>query len=553
MAWWDNGIHGKNGGSLLSSGGVSYPVSGLANIDSYIGCGSVSYNASPEEGQTFPFLLCTTEGGTQIFMDVIATRSSGTVYVPEEVVNLWYYQHRIRLRKSGTEWYTDILYGGACSTFIAGEGSIYNYNYRRDSGHINSPLSAYPRSGRSGGTTNQIGLVSGSDGLRFYAIGFRYESDGGTVWDAPGTLIGVIPASMLSNAFWFDSETDAVTPEEYEEIQGGNDIIGDPEIDYQYRGDDIGFPELPSGASAIGFGRMQIYHPTASQLASALDILWSDSTETTLETILESLKKWVYKPEQYCVSLMIMPVNISGATNQKIYFGKYDTGVVAPCIGSQWAIVDCGSLTVPLKSGSAFDYSPYVKAMIYLPYVGFRSINVNEIMNGTVSIKYYIDLFTGSALCMVRVGNSISNNSVMYTYECNIAQQIPITSNNYNNVINSLISASIAVATKNTAAIVGSGIKGAAETFSPDMQTSGQLNPNTGALGSEKPYIALHFPVQSVPAGYMNQWGYPSSVNIQLGNISGYTEVEKIHLNIPDAYEEDLNEIERLLSEGVIL
>ena len=107
-----------------------------------------------------------------------------------------------------------------------------------------------------------------------------------------------------------------------------------------------------------------------------------------------------------------MPIDATGS-NKRIFFGKYDTQVDATAISNQYHILDCGSVQVKLKSGSAFDYSPYVKAMIFLPYIGFRPINVNEIMGGTVSVKYYIDMFTGAAVCFVKVANDLSNSSVL--------------------------------------------------------------------------------------------------------------------------------------------
>ena len=553
--WWDFGIRGRDSEYMVASGALTQ---GGYNLSSFVSAGSVSLEPNPINGRTYTRLLLSTSSGTQIYCDLTASYEHQTLYLPyEENAPIWNFTHQIRIRKNGTDFQVDAPSGGQYSKIVAGGSNIYEYIYRAGNGYITNALSCYPIGGRGGGATNQIAMVSNNNGVYFYAVGYPYPDDP-VNWNHPASLLGYIPASILNNRAWFDPESDGIDEETYKQIIGTGETPDRP-VDYDYAGDDIDFPSLPSGASMIGFGRMNIFHPTSAQLASALDILWSDSDETTLETIIESCKKWWYKPEQYCVSLMLMPVNVSG-TNTKIYFGKYDTLTTAPAIANQWQSVDCGSLQIPLKSNSAFDFSPYVKAMIFLPYVGFRPINVNEIMGGTVYVKYYVDMFTGTALCMVKVSNSNSNTSVLYSYECNIAQQIPITSENYNQVINSLISASISIGTAvaapnpfsvSTAVEKGAGAIGGIG--SPDIQTSGKLNPNTGALGNAKPYIVLHFPVQSVSTGFVNQNGYPSSVNVRLGNLSGYTEVEKIHLNIPGATNEELNEIQRMLYEGVVL
>lgn len=559
MAWWDYGIQGKPGeGNIISSGGLSYPGGPhvVPSLDGYQSVGSIPLTGNPVEGQIYSKLILTTATGTQVFIDYRARLQTGvTVYLPEETVNIWVFGFRTRLHKSGT----DLIIGSGFTeqygaTIIAGEDDIYNFNYRGNNGVFSNPLGAFNKD--KGGNLVQVGALSTSDGITFYDVGFTWihPNNDYTVKN-PALAMCSIPSSALNNKYWFDPEKDALPPAAYYEGVNSGGSSGRP-VDYDYAGDDVDFPDLPSGASAIGIGRMKLYHPTAAQLNTILDVIWTDPTPDpswdVLDKLVENFTKWLYKPEKWLVSLMLMPINISG-TNQKVYLGKYDTMTTSPAISNQWQIVDCGSLSIPLKSDSAFDFSPYVKAMIYLPYVGFRPINANEIMGGTIYIKYYIDMFTGSGLCLIKIANENSNTSVLYSYECNIAQQVPITSDNYNQVINSLISASLSLASHNMGAAAAQGADTISGLFSPDVQTSGKENPNTGALGSEVPYVVLHFPVQAMPSGFENQNGYPSSLNIMLGNLSGYTEVEKIHLDIPGATDEELKMIDDALKQGVIL
>ena len=561
MSWWDYGIKGRDNDVMLKSGGVSQPISGFDNISGYISCGSIVLHESTD---AYPQLLITTGQGTQIYINLQAVKNPATLYFPDDTGHVYKYNNSLMLKKGSTSL---TFTGGSPigNSVLAGANSIYDAMYRTygaaglfDGQRIRSAAYAYPRSKSSGGATQQIGMISSSAGLDFYIVGFPCIADyagNDYTFTAPAAFIGRIPASALNNLFWFDPDSDAVSPAEYAQMVGNGETPDRP-VDYNYTGTDMDFPSLPSGASAIGFGRMKIYHPTTSQLNQILDVIWTDPTPDpswdVLDKLVENFTKWLYKPEKYLVSLMLMPINVSG-TNEKVYLGKYDTQATSPAISGQWQIVDCGTLDIPLKSNSAFDFSPHVKTMIYLPYVGFRSINVNEIMGGTIAIKYYVDMFTGSALCFVKISNSNSNNSVLYTYECNVAQQIPITSDNYNNVINSLISASMSLVSQNYGAAAAYGTNAISGLMSPDIQTSGKLNPNTGALGSEVPYIVLHFPVQSVPSGFANQNGYPSSINVMLGNLNGYTEVEKIHLDIPGATQAELDEIYSMLKSGVVL
>lgn len=558
MAWYSHGIAGKNGDMMLyASKGITEPTSGFYNLTG----GRMVGSCAVTEQEQHDTLLCTTASGTQIYLRVKRYTSSGVqMYNPTETVTTASYYSSVYLKKGDRE----LQFGSDTWSFaevIAGENSIYNCGVRRYSngGYVNgrvvTPNIAYPLSGASGGGTQQIAMTVDAVGAHFWEVGFHCITTGGTEFSAPCKEIGRIPVSALTNPLWFDEGQDGIGDVDYYNgLQGVGG--GDFPVDYEYNGDNIDFPDLPSGASAIAFGRMKLYHPTAAQLNTILDVIWTDPTPDpswdVLDKLVENFTKWLYKPEKYLVSLMLMPINITGS-NEKVYLGKYDTMTTSPAITSQWQVVDCGSLTIPLKSNTAFDFAPYVKTMIYLPYVGFRPINVNEIMGGTIYIKYYVDMFTGSSLCFVKIANQNSNTSVLYTYECNIAQQIPITGDNYNNVINSLISASLSLASKNMGAAAAQGASAISGMFAPDVETSGKLNPNTGALGNEKPYVVIHFPVQSLSTGFVNQNGYPSTVNTQLSNLSGYTEVEKIHLEIPGATQDELDEIQKLLADGVIL
>ena len=557
MPWYGNGLQGRDGSLYLNSDGIVEISPTFYSLNGGQIIGSVAITEQEEHNS----LLMTVPSGTQIYLKVRRTTASNYhFYNPEEYLNVANYNSSIMIKKGESS--LEFTSGFSFAFVIAGENNIYDAGCRSYSnggwidGKCVTPTLAFPKTGRSGGGTQQIAMTQDSYGLHFWKVAFPCVTISDTEYPAYIQEIGRIPASALNNPFWFDQGTDGVSDADKANAQGAGGVPGgDRPVDYTYAGTDVDFPDLPTGASALGFGVMSIFHPTASQLASALEIIWSmvdlSSLTDLFDTIRDVVVKLIYKPEQYCVSLMIMPLNVSG-TSKKILFGKYDTGVTAPAIANQWQVVDCGSVTVPLKSGSAFDFAPYVKAMIFLPYVGFRAINANEIMGGTIYVKYYVDMYTGSALCFVKISNSNSNTSVLYTYECNVAQQIPITASIYGNLIGTLIQASTAVISGNAgaaAAAVGSGINN----LSPDVQVSGQLNANTGALGNEKPYIALHFPVQNLPNGFVDQNGYPSNVNVRLSTLSGYTEVDKIHLSVPGASQEDLEEIERKLSEGVIL
>ena len=178
---------------------------------------------------------------------------------------------------------------------------------------------------------------------------------------------------------------------------------------------------------------------------------------------------------------------------------------------------------------------------------------------GTTPVLVGVDLLTGSACCEVRVNNTGSSNSVLYTFDCNIAIQVPITSNNYSQLFDSLLRMGTTMAVKGAQGIYTTAgeITGAtsqyADAMSGEVCQTGHLSSNVGMLGRFKPYLILEHPVQSLPSGYASYNGFPSNITSTLSGLTGYTEVESIHLHIPGATEEELADIEAILHSGVIL
>ena len=568
MGFWKYGLEGQN--AFPTSGAVTTPYSTIENLSAPKIIGSFALNTGVNMGDTYRVLLNTFSLGTQLYLVCYPT-NGGDVSLRQPVGGTGtLIQHHIRLAlKSGDTWiYPDMGYfqGGCISYFSQITGgtagfsalnfSIYYYFYCMF-GYNDRPGFSYPRGGSGAGTTNQIAMVSDDNGVTFYIVGAPCKLTVGDVtydYDCPCVAIGGIPKSYLEDASLFDANADGMSEEDSESSngEGGGNIPGLP-TSPKYPSDNIDFPSLPSGASAFGFSRLNLFKCTDAILASALDILYSDSTESTLETIIESCKKWWYKPDQYCLSLMLSPIDATTSASKNIKFGKYDSEVSAPFVTSQWHEVDCGHIDVPLKYGSFIDFEPHAKAKLFVPFVGFRTISINEIIGSTIYIKYHIDILTGIGVCMVKVVKAQSSSSVLYTYDCNVNLQVPLTANNYNQVVSSLLSASMSAVSGNGMGAVANLAQAGGAIGSPDLSQSGALSPNSGILSVLTPFVAIQMPVPSIPSGYNEQVGKPSNVYTSIGNVSGFTVCEDIHINIPGATSEEVSMIEDAFKQGVFV
>lgn len=580
MAWYDNGIIGTK--AYPTSAGLGQPALyygySFYNVNSPIIIDTFALNGNAGGGAHYKLLLNHFSLGTEIWLDVTTTattNSSFSTMVPKAT----YITNSLTLQlKKADGTFTNIgsntLYYLTDTWDSNLDGltfSINGYEYASRNGNLeHNPAAAFPFGGLSAGLNNSVLCVKNGTYLEFYLAG--YKTDAGPYggdhvyvnFPCPVMLLGRIPESILNDPEYFNPQMDAYTPDEEGGVgfgEGGN--IPDLPVSPSYPGTDMTFPNLPTGANAFGFSRLTLYKPTSSNLADALDILYSDSDESTLETIIESCKKWWYKPEQYCISLMLSPVDATTSSSKDIKFGKYNSGVSAPFVSSQWHITDCGTINVPLKYGSFLDFEPHAKLKIYLPYVGFRSLNANEIIGGSVAIKYYTDILTGVTVCMMLVTRTGSNNTILYTFDCNVNMQVPLTSENYNTVVSRLLSAGAmagaAAAGLGLGAIsakaAGALALGAAHSMNQggtgDLTQSGNLSPNSGVLCYPKPYICVQMPIPTTPSNYNLEKGRPSNIFMSIGRCSGFTVISNLHVDIPGITDTEVDMIRQAFRQGV--
>lgn len=328
--------------------------------------------------------------------------------------------------------------------------------------------------------------------------------------------------------------------------QGGETGTGGGTGDFDGTGDDIDIPSLPT-LSAVDNGFITLFNPSISELRSLASYMWSNPLFD-----LDAWKKIFADPMQAILGLSIVPVNVPSGGTQAVTVGNISTGVSMTVASSQYVELDCGTLNVNEFWGAYLDYDPYTKAEIYLPYIGTHALAVDDIMNKAVHVVYHVDVLSGACCAYVKCGGS-----VLYSFIGQCASSIPITGDNWTNVINGAISIAGAigsmVATGGASAPITTGIAATAiNQMKPSVEKSGSMSGTGGMMAVQTPYLILTRPRQALPASQNAYTGYPSFINESLGGLSGYTEVEFIHLENVPATENELSEIENLLKSGVI-
>lgn len=329
---------------------------------------------------------------------------------------------------------------------------------------------------------------------------------------------------------------------------GGGD--GDSDLDPD-EVDKAEIPALPT-ISAVDAGLITMYNCTAGQLQVLGNYLWSNIYD--LET---NFTKLFASPMEAIIGLSIIPVTptLGGASTVK--FGNIDTHISMSKLSSQFVEKDMGSVSVKKWIGSFMDYSPYVKLSLYLPYIGYRELNPDDVVGDTIHVVYHIDCLSGGCCAMVETGKK----GLLYCFDGSCIANVPITALNYSGAIQNAISAvsggvsTVAgLATGNPVAAVGGAASVAQNVtnIKPSVQRSGQMSGAAGLMSYQTPMLIIERPNMCVPENLNTYTGNMLYVSRKLSQCKGFTQVSLIHLDGIPCTEKERNELMTLLNKGVI-
>lgn len=333
---------------------------------------------------------------------------------------------------------------------------------------------------------------------------------------------------------------------------GGGDGSGGGSIDSV---DPAQIPALPT-INVAQLGLITMYNPSEAGVKQLSDFLWSGAFD------LDTYKKLFQDPMEGIIGLAIVPCSptIGGAANVKI--GNIDTGVNMALLATNWKEIDCGWCDVEKYVGCFLDADPYTKIDIYLPFIGMRPLSADDINGGSIHVVYHVDLLTGACACFIEH----SERGVIYTYNGSCITNVPITAINFSGAIQNAVSAVIsgigvaAGAVTGAAPVTAMGAMGllnsAANTAinsKPNIQRSGNLGGSAGILSILTPYVIIERPDMSVPNNLQHFVGQTCNITYTLGQLSGFTMCEYVHIEGCTGTTEEVKEIELLLKEGVYL
>lgn len=331
-----------------------------------------------------------------------------------------------------------------------------------------------------------------------------------------------------------------------DDYNGGGGGTGD----YRDTSDTIPIDGTPTN-SAIASGFVNAYLLTQQNVDDFHAYLYSSN-------FLDNVKKLMNDPIDYILAFMLAPYTPDTSAAANITIGGTDSEVAATRISSGYKTLDCGTITLSEFWGKFYDYNPYTKVQIYLPFIGVRGLDIDDVMAGDVNLKYRIDVLTGACVATVSVNNARGTNGAIYNFEGNCHSHIPVSGKNYletiTNVLGASVSAAGSIATSPTPELsTAAGAINVLKSVKTTVEHAGNLSGATGLLSNYTPFLIVSRPSQSLAQNYNHYKGFISNVTKTLGELSGYTEVaELVQTNIHCTLDE-FDEINELLKEGVYL
>lgn len=301
---------------------------------------------------------------------------------------------------------------------------------------------------------------------------------------------------------------------------------------------------LPSGSAS---SLWKVYHPSQAQVDAFGAWLWSSN-------FVDQIKKMFNDPMQSIIGLhkvFVTPIDAGSAT---IKVGYLDSQVASAYVDNQYVTVDCGSVELREYFGNVFDYEPFTRVAIFLPFIGIQKLDVAEVMRSTISVAYHVDVFSGACLAEVSVTRD-GGGGCLYTFSGDASARYPISSGSYMGIVSGVLSiaggiaGTIATGGAALPAVVGAGV--AATHMHTDVKHSGQISGNAGAMGGKVPYLIVVRPQTEVAKKSEKYYGYGANSYCKVESLSGFARLYNAVVRPNDSItDEERKEIQTILESG---
>lgn len=358
----------------------------------------------------------------------------------------------------------------------------------------------------------------------------------------------------------------------------GEDEDGNITIPTPPEGDDDE-TEFGSSDARSPFGK--VYSMTLSHLLNITNIFYSND-ESIIANIKKGLELYGANPIQSIISLMYFPFSEeqigTWTSENKISFGSYthDLDFSIKKLAAPSGFLSGGTFTIARYFNDWRDYEPYSSITIYLPYVGLKKLDLARYLGKTVSIRYYVDIYTGSGICCL-----MSNGQMIEYFDCVLGVNLPIQGSDFASYSSSMLQsvmnsgssvfsgagagAKLGSMIGGVGAPVGAMAGGVAGAVGSGFSLSQMSKPNdllttkgsfSGGVALNMPqyiYLIYEYYETETPNNLHKIYGLPSNYGGYGREFSGFTKGRFSELKTDRMTSNEVNELESLIQSGIYL
>lgn len=337
----------------------------------------------------------------------------------------------------------------------------------------------------------------------------------------------------------------------------------------------VNYDNFTPNYSRVNTGFITAFKVTDTELNTLHSFLYG-------ETVVDLIKNYFAgDATKAIVDLFNIPLDPQvEATSTEIKVGVVPTGAHGNALSSETVTFNFGSIDITqgYNSNTFMDLDPYNKYMIYLPFIGFRNLNTNDIrsINDTgfkIYLKYVVDMLTGDFVAVIESdhNNAVFDNDtgevttakltkqVINTFSGNMRTAIPLTSINAREMLNTglgaITGAVASIATGNPLTMA----TGAGQTLNSMASYNNALIPrgdslsgNLGNLTINKAFIINQEAPKYIRTGKSNQFaGYPVFKYLKITPDRGYVKVKNVIMSNFAGTASEQARLEELLKKGV--
>ena len=205
-------------------------------------------------------------------------------------------------------------------------------------------------------------------------------------------------------------------------------------------------PDFGTEETSTSFGDGTWSSPFVSQYvmssAQVRDVcsIFFDDDQGLIDDIKKGLELFGAKPVDAIMSLVAFPFDVTTiancSTQNYIYFGSYQHTLQNPVykIYNQLSnYLDAGTIYLAPIFGNWRDYKQLTLS-VFLPYIGWRDLEIEKYIKKNINIRYYVDLNTRQCAAVL-----VANGIMSDYYVGEIGVELPIVGSNFSDYARSEI------------------------------------------------------------------------------------------------------------------